>query len=556
VLVIVLAGIVRLWGLGNFPVGFTPDEASFGYDAYSIIRTGKDQWGQVLPISFRSFGDFKLPVYTYLTIPSVLIFGLTQFAVRLPSAIVGILAVFATYLLTRELFKDKRIAIFAAFLLAISPWHISLSRGAFEANLTVLFMTLGVWAFLKGLRQRNFFILSALFFGINIFTYHSARLVTPLIAVLLILWHKNELSLNRFSNIWKFLFKNWLATLIFLTFLVVALATIITGSGARAADITIFNPTDKWMSVFDARYGAVFQGMPYQIAVLFHNKFFDVLQKFVNAYSTYLSPQFLFTQGASEWTYGMIPGWGVLYLAEIPFILSSFWYLAKNGFHKEKSFVFLLLWIFISIIPAALTKGPGYAGNRAAAVMPAIQIFSAFGGILLFDLISAKIKNKILWLAYISAFLISAIFFFEAYFYVAPRQDADGMLFGRREAVSYIQSNQGRYKEIIVSRTLSEPQIFVAFYLKIDPAVYQKDSTDWLRYKDMGVPFVDQLGEYRLGKYVFKNINYIDDSKIPNVLLVGKPIEFPSDIVPTSEIDFPNQNPDIYIVDPAKTSVK
>lgn len=554
VLILGVGFILRIAALGQFPVGFTPDEASFGYDAYSLLKTGRDQWGQSWPVSFRSFGDFKLPVYTYLTIPSVAALGLNEFAVRLPNALVGVLAIISTYLMAMIIFRDRRIALLSSLLLAISPWHTALSRGAFEANLTVLFMSLGVWAFFVGFQKKSYMIWSAMFFGINIFTYHSARLVTPLLVAILILWNKNELGIKKFSDFGKELMRNWVPVLIFAVFLAVALSTIVTGSGARAADVTIFNPTDKWMGVYDARYGVVFGGMPYTLSVIFHNKFLDILQKFMLAYSTYISPQFLFTQGAGEWTYGMVAGWGVMYLAEIPFVLTSLWFLAKNGLNKSRGLSFILVWILISIVPAALTKGPGYAGNRVAVMMPAIQIFSAFGGIYLFDILEKRINKKILILLYSTMLGLSLIFFLEAYRFIAPRSGADGMLFGRKDAISYVLQNAGKYKEIIISRTLSEPQIYVGFYTKYDPVIYQRDSKDWLRYKDMGIPFVDQLGEYRLGKFVFKNINYIDDSKIPDVLLVGKPIEFPDRIVPTKEIFYPNQNPDLFVVDPASVS--
>jgi len=157
-------------------------------------------------------------------------------------------------------------------------------------------------------------------------------------------------------------------------------------------------------------------------------------------------------------------------------------------------------------------------------------------------------------LVYSAALLISLAFFLEAYRFIAPRSGADGMLYGREAAISYASEHSNDYKEIIVSRSLSEPQIFVAFYTKYDPSLFQKDSQDWLRYKAMGVPFVDQLGEYHLGKYTFKNIDYINDSKIPNVLIIGKPSEFPSDIVPTDEILYPNQDPALFVVDPQKVS--
>ncbi len=136
------AAILRFAFLADFPVGFTADEAAQGYTAYSILETGRDEWGTPFPLSPRSFGEFKLPLYTYLTIPSVAVFGLNEFAVRFPAAFFGTLAVLAVFLLVRKLFDNEFLAFFASFLLAVSPWHISLSRAALEANLTTFFLPL------------------------------------------------------------------------------------------------------------------------------------------------------------------------------------------------------------------------------------------------------------------------------------------------------------------------------------------------------------------------------------------------------------------------------
>src|SRR5688572_25021216 len=118
--IVLLALVLRVIGLGSQPIGFTPDEASFGYDAYSLLQTGKDQWGASWPLSFRSFGDFKLPLYTYLAMPSVALFGLNEFSVRLPNAILGAFAVLATYALVLLVWKRKDVALLAALFLAIS----------------------------------------------------------------------------------------------------------------------------------------------------------------------------------------------------------------------------------------------------------------------------------------------------------------------------------------------------------------------------------------------------------------------------------------------------
>src|SRR5260221_7234695 len=200
--IILLGFVLRVVDLANHPAGFTPDEASFGYDAYSILKTGKDQWGQTLPLVFKSFGDDKLPLYVYLTVPSVAVFGLNETAVRLPNAVLGTLAIVVVYFLVYELFKERKLALLSAFLLAISPWHIMLSRGAFEANLTTFFLPLGILLFLKGLKNSKYLVLSVIVFGFNLFTYHAARILTPLIVGFLVYIYQKELRDSKKLNLW------------------------------------------------------------------------------------------------------------------------------------------------------------------------------------------------------------------------------------------------------------------------------------------------------------------------------------------------------------------
>ena len=94
-----LAATLRVWRLGVDGRPLLWDEAALGYNAYSILKTGKDEYGTFLPLSIRSFDDYKPPLYTYLTVPSVALFGLSVWSTRLPSAVMGILAVVGVYFL-------------------------------------------------------------------------------------------------------------------------------------------------------------------------------------------------------------------------------------------------------------------------------------------------------------------------------------------------------------------------------------------------------------------------------------------------------------------------
>ena len=100
----ILAAILRLYQLGKIPLSLEWDEVALGYDAYSILKTGRDQFGQFLPVTFRSLDDYKPPLYEYLTVPSVFLFGLNAFSTRLPSALIGIATVYLLYFAARPFF--------------------------------------------------------------------------------------------------------------------------------------------------------------------------------------------------------------------------------------------------------------------------------------------------------------------------------------------------------------------------------------------------------------------------------------------------------------------
>jgi len=525
VAIVGLAFVLRFWGICDYPAGFSADEVGQGYTAYSLLRTGKDEWGEALPIAPRSYGDYRAPLYTYLTIPFVAIFGLSEFAVRLPNVLIGTASVIVVYFLTKKILgNDQKLSLLAAFFLAISSWHIALSRGAFEPNLPVLLIPLGWLAFENGKSNRAWMVFSAFVFGLGLFSYYSARFVIPIFIFALLLVNR------KFEKLFLG---------VFLPFLIIAFATMLTGGGTRSADVAIVNPTGGWQEVSDRRYEAVLLGLPDWVSRIFNNKLTYTLGKFVENYLAFYSPQFLFTNGAGEATYGMKPGVGVLYLVELPLILFGAVILAKNV--KKYPYTLILLILLVFPIPAALSKGPGFPANRVALVMPFIQIVSVLGFM--------AIRNTFIKRAVLLVVFVLLVSFLESYFYQAPQANAESMSYGWREVMSEVSPIEPNYREIVVSRSLSEPQMFVAFYTRMDPYFVQEQSRDWLRYEDEGLLFVDQLGEYRLGKYTFRAINWGVDSEKEDTLFIGKPQDFPESVSP-KVISYPNGTDALYIVEP------
>ena len=147
-LIVLVAVLLRFSFFGVVPPALNWDEASLGYNAFSILKTGHDEWGRFMPLTFEAFGDYKLPVYIYSAVPFVGILGLNEWAVRLPSMLAGVLSVLLIYWIILIESRNQTWAVTSALLLAVSPWATFLSRIALEANLAFCLFLIGIF-FLK-----------------------------------------------------------------------------------------------------------------------------------------------------------------------------------------------------------------------------------------------------------------------------------------------------------------------------------------------------------------------------------------------------------------------
>lgn len=189
VVILVLAAVLRFYKLSIYPPGLYIDEVSIGYNAYSILKKGVDQYGVKYPLWFKAYGEYKLPGYIYLTSLSMAVFGKSIFAVRFPSAVLGVATILIFYLFIKELFakqfqqQSKHLGLISAFLLAISSWHLQLSRAGFEVNVGLFFFVLGCWQALKYYKQKKIgqILLSYLSFVLTFYIYNSFRIISPIV---------------------------------------------------------------------------------------------------------------------------------------------------------------------------------------------------------------------------------------------------------------------------------------------------------------------------------------------------------------------------------------
>jgi len=240
VFIFVLGLLIRFYKLGEIPQVLTRDEAATGYNAYSILKTGRDEYGVKLPVYFLSFGDYKNPLYIYLTSLLIPVFGLNEFTVRFLAALSGSLTIIVSCLMIKELLHKipnsteatqrrkneektqkgtKIIGLISALLLAISPWHIFYSRMAYEATLALFFVIFGVYSLLRARIKPIFFLPSLTFFILSFFTYNPPIFILPLLIPLIIFFIKItilEILKTQLSDFYSFFIFQFLVIFCFL----------------------------------------------------------------------------------------------------------------------------------------------------------------------------------------------------------------------------------------------------------------------------------------------------------------------------------------------------
>lgn len=505
ILILLLAALLRIPYLGELPLGLTIDEAGQGYSAYSILKTGKDEWGDFLPLNPRGFGDYKPPLFMYLLVPSIAVFGLSEFSVRLPSAIAGILTVWIIYFLAKNLLQSKNLGLTASFFMAIAPWHVYSSRLGWESNTGLMFFCLGIWLFLKSIKIKRWIIFSIAGFGLSALSYHSFKLISPLMFIVMLAIFWKQIKLDR-----KIMTLSGIAGLIFV--IILGYGFIFSGASRRVQDQTIL----KEENLAQLREAQFDDRLPQPLNRVLNNKYAFFTSKMTDNYIGYFSFPFLFGPHRSNGSVLNFPTQGLLYIWQLPIILLGIFYLIKNFTNSSK---LIFAWFFIAPIPASITWDYMHAG-RSQAIFPILTIISVVGLNYLLQLVkNARYK---LWVIYAISVLItvSLILRIDNYFFHTFNKPHGGLVQGYDEIVKYTQETRGKYNKIIFTKSNSEPQAFIAFYTKWNPSDFQKQSKEWKSFEEKGFRYLD-MTDYNLGKYEFKKVDLSRDRNEQNALIIG-----------------------------------
>ena len=510
--VIAIAFSLRIYNVSENPPSLNWDEVSLGYNAYSILESGRDEWGKTLPVIFQAYGDYKLPGYIYSLVPFVKLFGLNEFSVRLPSVLAGTLSVFLTYKIVYELLilessvkkKNSDInnqpliinyrfaALLSALLVAIEPWSLFLSRPAFEANLALCFFLAGLYFFLRFLHNPYFIIHSSFFLGLSVWTYNSYRIFTPMFIVLLIVVFKKEfgrLFVNRKTIAYCLLPGAFFFLPMFYQLFV--------GVGQ-----------ERYKKVVIVDDGAVGQIVnlrnKYELHPFFERLIFNRPVYFTYNFSkniiSQFSYKFLFVQGGSNYQFS-IPEFGILFKVNAAFLMIGIIYLIKI---RNRISILLIGWWILGTIPSSLTREAPHV-LRSITILPVPMIITSIGVVVVFKyLLDLPFVSRIpyhisltrfLIIIYFLGLVISVCLYVTNYFTKYRSVYSWSWQYGYKEAVKYAGSNYKNYDKIIFTKMYGEPHQFVLFHLNWNPVNFYNDE-NLIRYEQSNWFWVDRFDKF------------------------------------------------------------
>lgn len=466
VIVLCLSFILRFYKLGEVPISLNWDEVSNSYNAYSILKTGRDEYGTFLPLYNHSFDDYKPPLFMYLDIVPVALIGLNEVAARLPSATVGVMSVYAIYLLTKKLTNSEKASQISALLFATSPWSLLFSRVGFEVNVGLFtsVTTLGLLQYAipredtPSRKNNALLLLSAIFAALSLYSYHSVRIFLPLIVfVSLIIYRKDLLKFSK-----KILAASILiGILATLPLVLLNPKQAITGRyetttlKARSQDL------EKSVNMIGEDRSA-----KQSAGSIIHNRRVVILKSTLQKYISHFDINYLFTTGDDNPRHHVKTN-GLLFLFMLPPILYGiFLSLKKNS----KELLFLFSWLIIAPIPAAFGDAFPHAIRSYLMIVP-LMIFGSIGirKILTFGKL-AKFTPALSTLI----LLITVVSFFHNYFVHYDKEEYSSWQYGYKVSVEASLALMGQYEKVIVDPGFEQGYIFWLFYTKFDPKLYQE----------------------------------------------------------------------------------
>ena len=488
-LVIVFAAFfLRVFNITGNPPGVHADEADSGYNAYSILKTGKDFYGDFLPIQITGFAEnFRTPLSTYLTIPFVAVLGLSVLSIRLPAVVSGTLFVILIFYLVKKLF-DLKSALIAAILSSINPWAVHISRAYADHILALDFFLLGIIIFLHSRNNIKKYISGGIVISLSFFSYHAPKIFLPLFLPAFLIIEKMT---NKIKGKYIVAF-----AIVVSGFFICVLGLSLFSNGAAELSVVSVINRDTAKKIVDKERRVT--TAPLQISGFFHNKYLVYSKDILRNMGRMLAFNYLYLDGERNLT-ASVGDRGLFFPIELPFLLAGFFIVFTKN---KKTGILYVLWIVFAAMPGAITRNEMYT-YRNIFLLPAILILTSVG------LSSVFVKNK----KYIAAiviggFLISFMAYYFHYFYDYPVYSRAWWAAEQKDALSYVIKNQNKYGHVYIQGGNDWPLLY-AFYSKTDPVYFQNSIQNSIMQ--------NHRKSVTIGKVEFSNYKILDSEKPEDV---------------------------------------
>jgi len=481
ILILLIAVFTRFYRLGEIPMGIHADEASQGYNAYSLLKTGKDMYGKLFPILFRANGSYQPPVYTYLTIVPIFLFGNTVSSVRFVSALAGLLLVGVTFLFV-YLFgigkKEDKItqALIASVVLAISPWSIHFSRLAIEGNLVVVFFVLGLLLALLSLKKKWFFVFACLVFAFTTHVYYTERITSILFMAVFVLFNR-KIFLKQKKEV---LIGLVVFVLVMIPHLVISESGALTKRLSEVGYIKDINNVDGGLI----------------------NKTTFLTGKFADHYFSYFSPKNLFFDpgqdlGRTSQDLAVFYPWFFIFaLAGVRYLLQ---------YNSETMTKLLALVIVIGPLPASITGDPFYP-LRVLTYLWGITLVVSYGFNYFWNWFGLK---RIRMLTVSLILFYSILHFYISYFATSKYASSPDLSYSYIKLVDELSKYKDKKVFIDFSGRAWGVGIRLAYLLKADPTKTQDNLSSQL-----GTPYysgdVNAWETFRIDNITIEPINWLE----------------------------------------------
>ncbi|OGY18546.1 MAG: hypothetical protein A3F04_00540 [Candidatus Chisholmbacteria bacterium RIFCSPHIGHO2_12_FULL_49_9] len=465
-LILILAAILRLLWLDRFPAGFDMDEVQVGYNAYSILKTLRDENGNFLPLHTSFYNEARPMLSMYLTSPWIALFGVNVFAVRFSVALLGVFAVFLTYVLVKKLFDDEQLALLSSALFAVSPWHIILSRSTTDGALGLVFFLGSMLLLVSWVKSKGtaLLLLTYLSWVVTYFSYIGVR---PFIYIHALFWIIFLLVKHRKSQALV------LSLMLALFTVLPVWVTIQSGAGlARYRQIGNITPQSAVARLQTSFLEDGGVGLPIVVTRLFHNKVENSAREFFREYFKYVSLNFLFVQGGYPTRY-VVPEQTLQYWFEAPFFLLGLFAAVKRF---KLSSAYALFWFLAGGLPAALTTEDAPNIQRSVFMLPGFQIITAMGFVFVYRKVQkrAKLLRTLVTVLFVVGVVWEIGRFSHQYTIHQPLHQPWNRNIQFPEIVAYVNQVQSKYDKILISKSGTEPYLYFLFFTKTDPSLAQK----------------------------------------------------------------------------------